>query len=192
MRGHSVKRNQDSPLLCLPPEIRNRIWEYTLGGNDIRQVDYGHRISVFLAKPHEGLNTFALLRVCRQTYAETALLPFSVNTFAALDCCNLGKSVKAFKKYQRSQITHLQVEHLVSDVQASQWFKSSLDLKNYDVLPGLRCVKFQLFPCMISGHKSFSEAETILRSLPEFALLADKYDAVVEEMEVSWLTFCSK
>jgi hypothetical protein len=144
---------------------------------------------VFLPRTHERLNTFALLRVCRQIYAETALLPFIVNTFSALDCRNLRKSFKAFRKYQRSQITHLQIKVWGSAVRApAYWFASSLKPDKFAVLPGLRRIKFQLFPDDKWKNKSFSETETFLRSIPEFALLANKYDIVVEKMDVTWLT----
>jgi hypothetical protein len=188
--GHSVKRNQNSPLLCLPPEIRNRIWEFALCGNDIRQVNCGRRSNVFLPKPSERLNTFALLRVCRQIYAETALLPFSGNTFSVVACRKMGNPAKAFKKYQCSQITHLQVELWDSAVRVSpRWFVSLLSLKNFAFLPGLRCIKVQLFPDKDWEFMSFSKTKTLLRLIPEYALLADKYDLVVEKMDVSWVTF---
>jgi hypothetical protein len=33
---YSVKSNQASPLLSLPPELRNRIWQLALGGLNVR------------------------------------------------------------------------------------------------------------------------------------------------------------
>lgn len=69
----------------MPPEIRNRIYAYILGG---RRIDlYSTELGlVELYKEHDGFkidksNPFLLLRVCRQVYAESCLLPYSLNTF---------------------------------------------------------------------------------------------------------------
>ncbi|KAF2634664.1 hypothetical protein P280DRAFT_538339 [Massarina eburnea CBS 473.64] len=63
-----------SPLLRLPGEIRNEIYKFALGG------------ICFLANPISNSyktppNFLALTRVCQQTYSETSLLPFTLNTF---------------------------------------------------------------------------------------------------------------
>ncbi|KAF3046619.1 hypothetical protein E8E12_011254 [Didymella heteroderae] len=81
----AIKANSQSPLLRLPPELRNRIWEYTLGGHVFDVTTRGifkRRKRIFKAKVW-GLpkNTFALLGVCRQIYAETVLLPYRHNAF---------------------------------------------------------------------------------------------------------------
>lgn len=79
---HRVKQNQNSPLLRLPPEIRNRIWEYTLGHNTFRVIRARGRKALFTLAPDEpGINV-AILRGCRQIYSETALMPFQLNTLA--------------------------------------------------------------------------------------------------------------
>ncbi|KAL5113340.1 hypothetical protein ACEQ8H_008786 [Pleosporales sp. CAS-2024a] len=59
-------------------------------------------------------NRFALLRVCRQMYAEAALLPFSLNTF-----CLRPQSVEHFlhrclKPAQRNAITSLRLPFVIS------------------------------------------------------------------------------
>ncbi|KAI4613396.1 uncharacterized protein J4E87_009863 [Alternaria ethzedia] len=71
----------ESPLLRLPPELRNIIFAYAL--------DHG------TVSPHLGTTClerrlrkdpirkrFGLLFTCRQIYAETALLPYKLNTFS--------------------------------------------------------------------------------------------------------------
>jgi len=71
----------ESPLLRLPPELRNIIFAYAL--------DHG------TVSPHLGTTSlerrlrkdpirkrFGLLFTCRQIYAETALLPYKLNTFS--------------------------------------------------------------------------------------------------------------
>jgi len=69
-------------LLRLPAEIRNLIFGYALGGKTFL-ID--HYVYQGIAKNRTRFkNALALLAVCRQVFAETALLPFSSNTFSAL------------------------------------------------------------------------------------------------------------
>ncbi|OSS50740.1 hypothetical protein B5807_04087 [Epicoccum nigrum] len=84
----ATESNSKSPLLRLPPEIRNRIWEYTVGGK-VLDVTYFQRYRsrryveevTTISKDSFPQHSHALLQACRQIYAETALLPFSKNTF---------------------------------------------------------------------------------------------------------------
>ncbi|KAF2707627.1 hypothetical protein K504DRAFT_383222 [Pleomassaria siparia CBS 279.74] len=79
---HSTKKNrEESPLLCLPAEIRNHIFSYALGGRMWVILWRSRRSSV--VKNREE-NCLSLLQTCRQVYAETALLPFELGTFRAL------------------------------------------------------------------------------------------------------------
>ena len=83
----STKSNSDSPLLRLPAEIRNCIWEYALGGN-IRDLTIFRRDRkcytewlIAMSRASFPQHSHALLSTCRQIYAETALLTFSTNEF---------------------------------------------------------------------------------------------------------------
>jgi hypothetical protein len=64
----------NSPLLHLPGELRNQIYGYVLG--DLKLKFYLYKAS-FRKKG----NKLELLFTCRQVYAETALLPYTLNTF---------------------------------------------------------------------------------------------------------------
>ncbi|KAF1360413.1 hypothetical protein EJ07DRAFT_177113 [Lizonia empirigonia] len=66
----SLRNQQQSPLLRLPPEIRNMIWEK----RDFKLVKWQNRGRF---SPIEMAN-FSL--VCRQIHAETALLPFRMGS----------------------------------------------------------------------------------------------------------------
>jgi hypothetical protein len=111
----STALNQlNSPLLRLPGELRNRIYEYVLGGLTIRNLEnvlsaahvvhepvgleqYGARahgtvVPVYASsdvsdepwyryQPKTVLLHVNLLKVCRQIYSETHLLPFQLNAF---------------------------------------------------------------------------------------------------------------
>ena len=79
---NSTARNQlQSPLLRLPPEIRNKLYILVLGGRTCRfkdAIDRGHAILDTKGERH----VFGLLFVCHQIYSETSLLPYSLNTFS--------------------------------------------------------------------------------------------------------------
>ncbi|XPS70397.1 beta transducin [Ascochyta lentis] len=72
-----TKRNQEnSPLLGLPPELRNMVYKYVLGGNTYL---------VGLDGSFPAKFELALLVVCRQITAEAHLLPYAYNTFSFID-----------------------------------------------------------------------------------------------------------
>jgi hypothetical protein len=65
-----------SPLLRLPPEIRNMIYTLIIDVNTVVFTKAG------LGRGrHPIQDGLALLRVCRQIHAEAALLPYALNTF---------------------------------------------------------------------------------------------------------------
>lgn len=65
-----------SPLLRLPPEIRNMIYTLIIDVNIVVFTEAG------LGRGrHPIQDGLALLRVCRQIHAEAALLPYALNTF---------------------------------------------------------------------------------------------------------------
>lgn len=98
---NSVKRNLAvSPLLSLPPELRNRIYDLVLGGKrlwigySLHEHKYkttrSRRERIHIAGGlcyHERSSllktlNIGLLRVCRQTYGEAALMLYALNKFA--------------------------------------------------------------------------------------------------------------
>jgi hypothetical protein len=70
----------------LPGEIRNRIWEFAIGrhvynvGNTYDEYMSGEDIRIRRVK-NESSTGVALVRVCRQIYAEAALLPYQLGAF---------------------------------------------------------------------------------------------------------------
>ena len=109
-----TRNSSASPFLRLPPEIRVRIYSLVLGGQQLwishsgcrirfgtpgksqlgPSSQYFHRWGTFghfTAEPLSSINPFSstlhlgLLRVCRQIYIETALLPYALNTFTFKD-----------------------------------------------------------------------------------------------------------
>ncbi|KAF1932426.1 uncharacterized protein M421DRAFT_403295 [Didymella exigua CBS 183.55] len=107
------KNNQHSPLLRLPPEIRNRIWEYTLGNIvfRVRGKRSGRKYSMdFVPPSNEPSIGVSLLRTCCQIYSEAASMPIRLNTFAFLSTWAVKKVTKQLKPYQRKQINTIRLE----------------------------------------------------------------------------------
>ncbi|KAG9188226.1 hypothetical protein G6011_02149 [Alternaria panax] len=80
--GNARRNQRDSPLLRLPPELRYMIFEHALGGKTY-EIRYDRK-SVMAKNTAVSKHALALLSVCRQVFAETALLPFSSNKFSVL------------------------------------------------------------------------------------------------------------
>ncbi|RYO63426.1 hypothetical protein AA0113_g6119 [Alternaria arborescens] len=80
-------RNQEaSPLLQLPGEIRNKIYQYALGGHHIYLDEHQPSFKRLVIRRAEGKRIskdglFALGYTCRQTHSESAILLFSLNEF---------------------------------------------------------------------------------------------------------------
>lgn len=86
---------QHSPLLCLPAELRNRIYGYVFGVPWIRACCGSDRFCTywgcneciddilyrFKFKFHYPRRLLALTETCRQIHEETKILPFVLNKF---------------------------------------------------------------------------------------------------------------
>ncbi|KAJ8110972.1 hypothetical protein OPT61_g6314 [Boeremia exigua] len=123
----TVRRNATkSPLLRLPPEIRNQIWYFTMGGQLIAFPNRNHakgcavmcetRADAGFCCPRSHSNyiyptmrlqveaAFHLPEVCRQIYAETALTAYQQNTFIFK-----AGSMACLTAAQRRAITKVQI-----------------------------------------------------------------------------------
>ncbi|KAF2464044.1 uncharacterized protein BDR25DRAFT_99113 [Lindgomyces ingoldianus] len=81
----AISNSTNSPILCLPAEIRAKIFRFALSGPDIELIggDAGH---IYMKIPTKYTSivqqyAFGLLQTCRQIYAEAATLVYSENTF---------------------------------------------------------------------------------------------------------------
>jgi hypothetical protein len=187
---NSVRSNQDTLLLRLPAEIRNRIWQFALGGKLIRP-QYTTRRSNYpklMLQPCERKNAFSLLRTCRQIYAETAVLPFTINRFSMTCYWTLLKSSKHFRKYQCSQIEKIQLEQSMYGLQERyrELVKSNLAERSLStVLPGLRRIHIRAFPCSYYTGVTFGAFEAFLQSEVIPGMLAKGYQVSIEEMNIT-------
>jgi hypothetical protein len=90
-RSSTLLNQHVSPLLGLPAELRNAIYDFVLGGNDVHfTTSYPpslKRLKASVMPSAEGMTgtpstkrPFSIMRVCRQLNVETKPLPFRLNT----------------------------------------------------------------------------------------------------------------
>jgi hypothetical protein len=150
---------QDSPLLRLPGEIRNMVYNYTLpsGQYTIREQTSCSVIERFIARnsktkpaPTPGepglvaeghtINDLSLLLVCRQIHSETALIPFKQNVFCFANLDALIDIESIFTPKQCSAITNIQVNCRLDemDLTVIEWYKDARPLS--ESLPNVKSV----------------------------------------------------
>ncbi|KAL1657100.1 hypothetical protein SLS61_000140 [Didymella pomorum] len=177
----AIKANSRSPLLCVPPELRNCIWKYALGGHvfevPIRRI-FKRRKRVNKAKVWDlPKNTFALLRVCRQIYAETALLPYKHNAFRfySEDAFDWAASLRAVQLNLISdiRIATIGAHHMLETNQISQQRSPLPETLHVDRFPGLRSVSFSVFRVPLYDEKTAAAQQP-------FALLEEMFIAAQE------------
>ncbi|CAN9337078.1 unnamed protein product [Alternaria sp. RS040] len=81
-----VRNQEASPLLQLPGEIRNKIYQYALGSHHIYLNEHYHNFKKIVIRGDDGKriskdDLFALGYTCQQIHSESAVLLFSLNEF---------------------------------------------------------------------------------------------------------------
>jgi hypothetical protein len=94
-RSSALRNQKNSPLLRLPGEIRNKIYEYAYGGIIFKITDHLSNDSVYEQEswdllPFSAADIFKSTMVCHQIHNEIGLIPllhnepwFEVNTMSA-------------------------------------------------------------------------------------------------------------
>jgi hypothetical protein len=143
----SIARNrQQSPLLRLPPEIRNRIYGLVLGGKQIQVCDAKNCASRHRCRSRKQKNRYdtyfhlrrrdlALLVSCHQIHEETKLLPFNHNEFEG-----------------HHWNIHLAVYHRLTDAQVSTITNVRVHVNNEDVNYFQDCDDFPAFSIRLSDR----------------------------------------
>jgi len=154
----SAKHNgSHSPLLRLPAEIRNRVFQYALAGELIRPkltdeilVARDTYCPAYMGKElHPSIyappsHRFSLLCVCRQVYAETAMLPYTLSTFTFISLHTIIYWLDSLLPQKRKLIQH------VHSVQFGNWcgIESLADraaLKSLKEIDGLERLDVRLY-----------------------------------------------
>lgn len=129
------QQNQSSPLLQLPPEIRDIIWKYTLGNKDFLANYNSRGKRRFAPSISESNDSVALLRTCRQIYSEAASYHLSLGWFVYDQFWVVHRSFGAMKPWQRNQIKQVRLsvdksDALIDQNHESIAFFSALVAKN--------------------------------------------------------------
>ncbi|KAF2662775.1 hypothetical protein K491DRAFT_709439 [Lophiostoma macrostomum CBS 122681] len=136
-----TKRNAETPLLRLPAEIRNRIFEFALGGNiiDIHKRR-GTPRGAFALRSGPSTNVrmlLGVLEVCRQIYHEAPTIPYSYNIFGFYNRDSFPEWCQGRKKAQLDAVRTI----APYTFQAQAWFRGT-NLAKW--LPGLETVMLQV------------------------------------------------
>ncbi|KAF1839896.1 uncharacterized protein K460DRAFT_437847 [Cucurbitaria berberidis CBS 394.84] len=121
----SAKHNSlNSPLLRLPGEIRNKIWNYAVGYHQINisHSSYGRSspiVSSCEVRPlYTNANlrtfirpTFQLYKVCRQMYVETSAMIYMLNTFGFKGSGTFDRWIKKRAIGQRRLINSVDIPY---------------------------------------------------------------------------------
>jgi len=135
------------------------------------------------------------LRTSRQIYAETALYPFTDNTFALRSplTTSVKYYMKSFRKYQSRQIRTLRFELLAYELDGPHrrdYMKKlfeELELRRY--LPGLQRIHMCVFPEKDWAIVPYATCETFLQSDLAPAMQAKGYEVTLQKMEAEWYKF---
>jgi hypothetical protein len=119
---YSESRNRrNSPLLRLPGELRNRVYEYAMSGVTISVFPapkpwspaqlHAHvaDTATALTAMSSPSDTISLTRVCRQIHVETRLLPFRAFTFHINSDGSFSKFVDSLLPIQRDAISTIEM-----------------------------------------------------------------------------------
>ena len=135
----------------MPAEIRNLIFGYALGG---RTFHISHYIGQHITKNITiSENALALLAVCRQIFAETALLPFSSNTFSAIHPQVFNMWIEDLPSVFAEAVTSVSLQPCVAFSYPEQWY----DL--HDGIPGMQDIGLD------HGDKRLSSNLTSLKTV---------------------------
>lgn len=141
----------ESPLLYVPSEIRNRIWEYASSGADI-ELHHHAKMEISIHN-RDNLAAFHLPQVCRQIHRETYRLAYALTTFAVpclekcKDCITVKpwhisiykpaiRSIRSLEPNTYALSLWHYLDNSISDAQ--KYRPDLLSLKRY--FPNLKCI----------------------------------------------------
>jgi hypothetical protein len=160
----------------MPAEIRNEIWKFALGGKEYKAGWSGR----FCPLPTESKNAAALLRTCRQIYAEAALMPLTLATFSGTSSDQAKKALGKLKPHQRKQIM---VFHLLCPTpdrvalrNCCRYFLYRFSFER--LLPNLQALHIRIY-----GAEDTSTFNTYKEWAREYLKLLKQYTSVAVNVE---------
>jgi hypothetical protein len=133
-----------------------------------------------------GPKGIALLRVCRQIFAEAADIPLRQNIFFFTALREIKRSFKVFKKRERNQITSLRFELHGTDARPSLWCDNGIrssDALSSKHLPGLKKVVIHIFSCSQMDEVTRQETENRL-----YIQMKEMTPGMLVDTKIEWET----
>ncbi|KAL1795152.1 hypothetical protein ACET3X_006968 [Alternaria dauci] len=176
-----TKQNRASPLLQLPPEIRNAIWKLVLGGKV-----YMTELAEFYPPWTKSKNAMALLRTCRQVYAEAASMPLTLTTFTTVCLPEVIGGLMTLKPHQRRMITsfHMQLRS-PAFIQPLFRFLLKYGRRLAKLLPCLQGIHVQIFE--VSDTSTQEANEERVRRYLELDFQDSLITIKVEQTDKKWI-----
>jgi hypothetical protein len=190
-----VRNNQNSPLLRLPPEIRNRIWEYTLGHTTFGiNVPFSRYQKPTIKRPsNEPIINTALLRSCRHIYLEAALIPMRLNTFVFHDgTWMIKRAMKLLKTHQWRNIKNIRFVISSPNMWPEAGFGTPVATKGSftRLFPAAKHVEVVLHPACYPVSTTMAEAEACIRHA--YSLLLQDRSISLTVKELTGLCRCGR
>lgn len=187
MRDYSTKHNRQSPLLGLPAEIRNEIWKLVLGGKEYRATSITGGTYKLSSSPLEPTHAMALLRTCRQIYAEAALMPLAHNTMSFEYLSVIKVAINKLKPHQRKNITCIKINLLspncVHQLGPSYIMNKRVSLPR--ILPGLKEIHVRIFKSTAENAPPYNVEEKLHQYLAP-SVIGMPVDLKIERMELTY------
>lgn len=137
-------------------------------------------------------NTLALLRVCRQIYVETALLPVTANALSLDVYQKIQRGISHLRKYMCSDIreVHLEIPDWVRFPQYQPRVRRHMqEMRLSKWLPGLKHINIRVFADSDWKYKDFMADGAFLQQEVVQELLARGYAVTVEHMRLNWYAY---
>jgi len=176
-RYRTIRNQVQSPLLRLPAELRNHIFDYVF---ENITVDFDHQetmhgdyvFTAFSRDTYQDRRSKWTLpeivrttTVCRQIRAETALLPFTRSVFDLTSYTARGIQGALLSKIlpmQRDAITRLRLEHTLKIHTDVDVWSGLVDI-GIVKLPSLRQVMVELSTWGLCSKHDIEEAQSMIR-----------------------------
>ncbi|KAL6704740.1 hypothetical protein ACN47E_007661 [Coniothyrium glycines] len=191
-----VKANRSSPLLRLPAEIRNKIWNYTLDDIFYRIAWTSHGDEPMAHRSvADGPHGLSLLRACRQIYAEAAAIPFTSITFAFDDVTAMKAYLKTLGLTHRKRIAKLQVDSVVTlpsmPLEMEPIYLSRVLRLFLQQLPALKHFQMVTYPCN-EKVATVDNIEQRIARVMERHMEDSNVNFTIERSTISWSSYLAK